>query len=276
MKRSLRRCHSGFGQMMFECLEDRRLLSVALPGATSTAVSPLLTSPITIAPTPTVLAGTTIHAETNQPFRAVIGTIRGLPALPAAYKLQGTINWGDGTPSSAAQFVPQPGGLIDVLGAHTYTTAESEQISVLVTAVPPAGSLAPVKLIGVIHSKATVIAPDGGVTLNETAGVAFTANLGTFNSPLSLLSMTAVISWGDGTQSVGKIVALPNGGPVPDFAVFGSHTYAATGSYLVHITVYSAKPTPVTSPTATTPTGILVAQIDTVIDVLPVLLTAAG
>lgn len=270
MNASLYRSAARFGVALVERLEGRRLLSVVVPTAPA-GVSPALISPrpIPIASAGTILTGTIVHAETNQPFRAVIGTIRGLTTLPTGYMLQGTINWGDGTPTSPAQFVPQPNGVIDVLGAHTYTKAGADSIGVAVTAAAPAGSLAPVKLIGVFHSKATVIAPNGGVTLNETVGVPFTANLGTFRSTLSSLTMTAVISWGDGTRSVGKIVALPNAGPVPDFAVFGDHTYAAIGSYAVHIVVFSSQP----SPLATTPV-ILVAQLDSVIDVLPPLGTA--
>ena len=274
MKPSLRRSPSRLGHAAVEPLEDRRLLSVAMPAAPA-AVSPALIGPIPITTTGTILSGTIIHAETSQPFRAVIGTTRGLPAAPTGYSLQGAINWGDGTPTSAAQFVPESNGTIAVLGAHTYTAVGLDNITVIVTAAPPAGSLAPVKLIGVIHSKATVIAPNGGVTLNETAGVPFTANVGFFHSTLSLNTMTAVISWGDGTRSIGKIVALPTTGPIGGFAVFGSHAYAAVGSYAVHVVVFSAQPSPIVSPTATTPPIILVAAFDSVIDVLPPLVTPA-
>jgi hypothetical protein len=263
---------------LIESLEGRRLLSVAVPMATTTYISPPLMPTAPIAITPVVLSGTKIHAETDQAFRAVIGTIRGLPALPSGYTLQGEIDWGDGTPPSAAQFVPQAdgtaAGAIAVLGAHTYTAVGSDDIRVVVTAVPPPWSEAPVRFIGSFHSKANVIAPNGGVTLNETAGVSFTAQLGFFHTTLPASTLTAVIDWNDGTQSLGKIVELPTAGILPTFAVVGTHTYAATASYLVHMTVYSSYPSPIVSPTATTtptttPPVILVAQIDSVIDVLP-------
>jgi hypothetical protein len=77
--------------------------------------------------------------------------------------------------------------------------------------------------------------------------------------------MSAFIDWGDGTQSPGKIVELPTAGPVPTFAVMGSHTYSGTSSYLAHVTVYSSYPP---APTEGPPV-ILVAQFDSVIDVLP-------
>lgn len=268
MDTSLGQSRSSLIRPQMERLEERRLLSVASPAAIGPIYSSgaLLGTVVTAHP---LLTGTAIHAEAGQAFRAVIGTIRGLPALPGAYSLSANINWGDGTPASAAQFVRLADGSIDVLGAHTYAAAGADTIKVVVTAVPPAGSLAPVRVIGTFQSKANVITPNGGVTLNETAGVPFTADVGIFHSTLSSLTMTAIISWGDHTASVGKIVPLPTAGLVPAFAVFGSHSYATTGSYAVHVTVYSAAPTPIVSPVASTSPVILLAQIDSVIDVLP-------
>ena len=104
-----------------------------------------------------------------------------------------------------------------------------------------------------------------------------TVRQGLVAGTIATLTMTAVIDWGDGTQSVGKILALPTADPLAAgaFAVVGSHTYATTDSFLVHITVYSSYPSPIVSPTGTPPV-ILVAQMDTVIDVLPALPTVTA
>jgi hypothetical protein len=255
-----------------EFLESRRLLSVAVPTASAAlGSSGGASSPVAVSTT--TLTGRVINAEANQAFRAVIGTIRGLGPLPTGYTLHGNINWGDGSATSAATFVRQADGSIAVLGDHTYASVGTDDIKVAVTAAGPPGSAIPIRLIGTFHSKANVISSDGGVTLQETAGQAFTANVGFFSSNLSSLTMKAVIQWGDGTQSMGKILALPTAGIVPRFAVMGSHTYANTGSYRVHVVVYVPSPTvgPTPSPTGTAVT--LVAQIDSVIDVLPVLPT---
>ena len=215
----------------------------------------------------------TIHAEVNEPFKAVIGKIAGLAALPTGYTLHGSINWGDGTPSSTATFQHLPNGSIDVIGAHTYTAVATDHITITVTENPPAGSTAPIRAVGQIHSTANVISSSGGVTLQETAGVPFTAAVGSFTSTLSSLHMTAMINWGDGTTSVGKILALPvaNPGTTPiaggRFQIVGSHTYANTRSYLVQVIVTAA---PIPVPGQPTPMFIiLVADIDSVIDVLP-------
>jgi hypothetical protein len=156
-------------------------------------------------------------------------------------------------------------GLIAVLGSHTYDNPGTDKINVVVYATPPAGTLALVRLIGRFQSTAQVIAPDGGVTLNETAGLGFSATLGFFTSNLSASGMIAVIDWGDGQISFGRILALPSAGPIPTFAVVSDHTYSAVASYPLHITVYGVSPTPVASASAV----LIAARIDSVIDVLP-------
>jgi len=274
MSTSPRRSSACISPPLFESLESRQFLSISLPAATTptdafvpTPVRPVLTSAV-------VLSGTGIYAEAGQPFTAVIGTIRDLPPVPRGYTLAATIDWGDGTPKSQASFRRSPDGAIAVIGDHTYAKVGADVITVVVTEDPPPWSELPVRLVGTFRSAAKVIESRGGVTLTETAGVNFTANVGTFRSSLSSNTMTAVIDWGDGTQSRGKIFALPTADPIGGaFAVYGNHTYYKSASYLVHVTVYSATPSPVVGPTATDPPIFLVAQIDSVIDVLPPLVT---
>jgi hypothetical protein len=250
----------------FESLEGRWLFSVAV-SPTAAGFKPAGQLPA-ITASSTILLGRAVNAEAGQEFRAVLGTIRGLKSLPKGYVLAGQINWGDGAGTSLAQFVRQADGTIAVLGDHTYAAVGTDDVTVAVTAVPPVGSLAAVRVIGTLRGKANVISSAGGVTVEETAGAAFTANVGFFSSALSSLTMTAVIRWGDGTLSAGRIEALPSAVGGPNFAVVGSHTYVGTGSYLVHVTVYSPRPTPVARPTAAAAV-MVVAQIDSVVDVLP-------
>lgn len=259
---------------LVESLEDRRLFAVALPAATPDSTSPVATA-VTFAYVRPIFAGRAIHAIADQSFRAVIGVIRMLRPLPPGYSFHGDIDWGDGTPTSEARFVRQGAGAVAVLGEHTYAKEGAFGISVGLTAVPPPWSEAPVRLVGILHSKADVIAADGGVTLNEPAGVDFTARLGFFRATQPPDTLHAVIDWGDGTRSAGKIVTLPTAGIVPTYAVEGAHQYAAAASYLVHVIILSADPGPVADPTDAAPPVALVAQFDSVIDVLPPLPTAA-
>ncbi len=257
-----------------ENLEERRLFSLMVGGGLTLVASPMPT-PIQQPPTSAaILSGRQINAEAGQPFKAVIGSIAPLPLLSSGYVLHGSIDWGDGTADTSATFIRQAGGVTAMIGSHTYSADGSDKITITVTETPPTGTLPIVILLGTIHSTANVISSDGGVTLNESAGVPLTANVGTFSSDLSSLLMNAVIDWGDGTTSAGRILALPTAGPGASlvaggrFAVFGDHTYAQTGSYLVQVTVTAS---PIVDPPGPTPDYvILVAQIDSVIDVLPV------
>ena len=260
---------------LIETLEERRLFSLMVGGGLTLVASPMPT-PIQQPPTSAaILSGRQINAEANQPFKAVIGSISpAYPLLSSGYVLHGSIDWGDGTADTSATFIRQAGSVTAAIGSHTYSADGTDNITITVTETPPTSTLPIVILLGTIHSTANVISSDGGVTLNESAGVPFTANVGTFSSDLSSLLMNAVIDWGDGTTSAGKILALPTADPGASpvaggrFAVFGDHTYAQTGSYLVQVTVTAS---PVVDPPSPTPDYvILVAQIDSVIDVLPV------
>src|SRR4029077_14300988 len=136
-----------------------------------TAASVVIGADASATPSTVVLAGVSIHGQTNQFFRAIVGTIQNLPTVPTAYRFRGSINWGDGKPNTYATFAKQTDGSIAVLGAHTYTAVSVDDIPVIITAVPPPLTALPVLLIGTFHSSATVFAPDGGVTLEETVGV---------------------------------------------------------------------------------------------------------
>jgi hypothetical protein len=271
---------------LIEALENRRLLSTVV----GPIVGPILPTP----PIPPVsissatLVGNPIHAEANQAFKAALGSIQDLK-LPTGYTLQGTINWGDGSPTSAATFVKRIDGTVEVVGSHTYVGVGSDPISVLITESNPISTTAAVVLVGTLKTTATVISSPGGVTLEETGDVPFTANVGSFSSNLSLSTMTAVINWGDGTSSIGRILATPVTPPASGadvsvvggtFVVDGSHIYARSGSYVVHVSVTSRPvvppPVTVTSTSAEPPIIIDVAEIDSVIDVLSLSPVAAS
>ncbi|HUB24422.1 MAG TPA: hypothetical protein VL992_03255 [Tepidisphaeraceae bacterium] len=260
------------GAACVEALEDRRLLSVTLP------VSPLLpiiatpTPPIVVPPSATI--GNLIHAEPGEAFTAVLGTVPGMKALPAGYTLKGEINWGDGTETSPVTFVTEAGGSIAVEGSHTYAANGFREISVVFTEIPPPGTAAPALLAGRLTAEADVMGSAGGVTVEETADKPFTATVGLFTTTFSESELHAEISWGDGTTSMGTIMAAPtaSGSLVPTFVVSGTHDYTKTGSYLVTVIVLaSVTPPPAATPTPTPEPPIIavVADIESVIDVLP-------
>jgi hypothetical protein len=257
-----------------EALEDRRLLSVTGPSSPLLPIIATPTPPITVPPVATI--GNLIHAEPGEAFTAVLGTLPGIRAEPAGYVLKGEISWGDGTADSAATFVTEADGSIAVEGSHTYAANGFRLITITFTQVPPPGTAAPALLVGRLTAEANVLGSPGGVTVEESAGTPFTATVGLFHTTFSESELRAEISWGDGTTSMGTILATPSatGSLVPTFAVSGSHTYARTGSYLVSVIVLASviPPPPMgasATPTPEPPIIAVVADIESVIDVLP-------
>jgi hypothetical protein len=73
------------------------------------------------------------------------------------------------------------------------------------------------------------------------SGANFENTIATFTDPNSLTQLppsnySALITWGDGSTSVGQIVNDPSG-PNEGFDILGAHTYAQPGDYPVSVTV---------------------------------------
>ncbi len=221
-----------------EVLEERRLLSVS-------------GSPIIIPPTPTPVPpvtfaargyGVTLNLKAGQPFNGYLGDLVGAK-VPAGFIVSSSVNWGDGTAASAGTVKIGSTGNIDVGGSHTYTRIGRYAITIAVTATPapaPTGAAAaPILLyLGSIHSKANVTS-SGSVTLHETAGVPFTAVVGTFSYIGVPTGLAANIDWGDGSApSAGKIaISAIWAAALFNFKVIGSHTYANPGKYPIVVTI---------------------------------------
>jgi hypothetical protein len=221
---------------LIETLEDRRLLSVTLP------LTPIVQQPpppTAVTPVTNLLHAVPVTAEATDSFTATVATLPST-GIASGLILRGTINWGDGTPTSQASFVHVPNSTtIRVLGSHKYANAGKFTVTVSVFGSPNVvGPLKPPVIInvGTVKTTATVSDDDdGGVTLTETAGKKFTARLGSFDFLSIDLLVSAKIEWGDGITSAGDLHGgLLAGG---EFNVFGTHTYAKPGTYKVHIIV---------------------------------------
>jgi hypothetical protein len=113
--------------------------------------------------------------------------------------------------------------------------------------------------------------PSSGVTLKETVNHKFTAKLGEFTFKTVDEALNAVINWGDGTHSAGKLVGSYATGK---YYVQGTHTYTHADTYAVDVKIF-ARPigSPVTpsSPVAefgatikakaATPTGVSLTEV---------------
>jgi hypothetical protein len=188
-----------------------------------------------------------------------------------------TIKWGDGTtspgtivlapaqslllgrPSPLGGTLHLPGGL-EVQGTHTYTHLGDYLISATVTSRAGALTLgskahivnAPLLPLapGQLHNQPSAVTPV--LVLQASEGVAMPqTQVASFfdTNPFGVLAdHSAVISWGDGTTSIGLIKPVNGIGPLATqldhFIVVGSHTYAQAGSFTVTTTIQdTTKPT---------------------------------
>jgi hypothetical protein len=227
---------------LLEPLEERRLMSV------STGVAAIaLESPAgalvhgTLATVQNVGKGVPVSAEATDEFTAVLGI---LPAntIDHVARLHGDITWGDGKPVSAAKFVRNADGSIKVIGTHAYYEAEKFNISVNIWKSPAVTGVVTPPLaieVGVLKTVANIRAEaEGGRSLIEVATRKFTVDLGSFDMPSIDLGFSATVDWGDGHKSDGVVIQTAHYGS-GEFDVLGTHTYAKTGTFTVHIKVFT-------------------------------------
>jgi hypothetical protein len=155
----------------------------------------------------------------------VIADVIGSDEYLANAFASATVDWGDGTPTTAATLA---GALIT--GSHTY--AEEGDFTITVTVHDLDGT-------STITSMATV--SDAPLSATPTSfGVLkrmpFSGTVATFtdaNPAAPVSDFTASIDWGDGQVTTG-VINMQAGGV---FAVAGSHTFKGRGDYPVTVTV---------------------------------------
>src|SRR5215208_8329604 len=81
--------------------------------------------------------GVQITAESGTEFSGVVGAFQHSGKEDSNRDYTGTIDWGDGTPATAATFVPPPGpedatGEVQVRGTHTWTQPGTYTVTVTV------------------------------------------------------------------------------------------------------------------------------------------------
>jgi hypothetical protein len=193
---------------------------------------------------------------------------RGFPALPAALRLAGalgapfaegtalsnvfleaftdrnlnatagdfkaTVDWGDGTGVQSAIVTQTSPGNFSVSGNHTYLKPGMFPIQVSITDTEFGGDTLN-QTVGplTITDPALVAAASAPPTINTEVNAPLTDVLiGQFTDPNALAKPSDfaadVTNWGDGLTSGATVVETSVDGSGAHFAVFGSHTYAAT------------------------------------------------
>jgi hypothetical protein len=225
---------------IFESLEVRRFLSAApLAGhdGPGTVASAAVVAPLTTGPKPTE-GGETLTETAGQRFTAKLGefTYKTVDQI-----LKAVINWGDGTKSEGKLVGSYATGEYYVQGTHTYTHPGTFKVDVKVFGKPAGSPITPTsplaQFTSVINVKPGTPRPSrGGRMLTEVAGRKFTDRLGEIEFRAVDQLLNAVIDWGDGTHSDGKLVGSYATG---EYYILGTHTYAHAGTYKVDVTVYA-------------------------------------
>ncbi len=188
---------------------------------------------------PEVTGGVTINDTEGAPTGAVTLATFTDPALTSPTKgdFTATIDWGDGSATTAGTVTGAAGGPFTVTSAagHTYAEEGSHTITVSVTDTNNATSSATdTASVGDAPLTAGTVSVGGGVAgvTPATLTATFTdANLG---APTSDFSGT--INWGDGTAPT-TFASSNVTGAIGSFVVSGSHTYANAGNDNVIVTI---------------------------------------
>jgi hypothetical protein len=159
--------------------------------------------------------------------------------------LSPTIDWGDGTPSSAGTLVPGPAAS-HVSGTHTYRLAGSYAGTVTYTC-PTFVGVQQVQFTSTVSD--APLTPTGvdftGAVVTELTRT--TAHVADANPDSVSTDFTANIDWGDGSTSAGTVSSAGGGG----YDIAGSHTYEEPGSYTVTTSVFDPGGSTTASSTAT-------------------------
>jgi len=139
-----------------------------------------------------------------------------------------TINWGDGTPTSAGTV----NSIGQVTGTHTY--AEEGTYHAVINWKDAKGSNRTTPFDVRVADAPLTASP---VNFTALQGTQFSGSVATFtdaNPGGTASDFSATINWGDGTATTAGTVAAAQGG---GFVVNGTHTYASTGSFTTTVSI---------------------------------------
>lgn len=183
-------------------------------------------SPAELVAVPVGNVSFTAGAESTQ----TVGSFRDLDPSTPASAFTASINWGDGAVSAEGTVLGPPGGPFLVTGAHAYSRAGTYEIAV--DGEDDQGRR--IHIVSQAVVKPANLIPITTYSSQSVSGTTISGRLATFTdgNPLSSLDhYTAVIDWGDGTESEGE-VSGDNGGP---YTVGGTHTYESRRPYTASI-----------------------------------------
>ena len=171
-----------------------------------------------------------INALSTVPFVNVpIAFFADTQPSTLASEYTATIDWGDGQPSSAG-VITAVAGAFQVAGSHTYAQPGTYPVSIHMQHT--SGRATTLQTTANVQNGSLQVTGLDVVAIKmvplTAVPVALITDVGSAASDFS-----ALIQWGDNTQSAGTIVSLGAG----TFQVVGTHTYSATGTFDISVQI---------------------------------------
>jgi hypothetical protein len=202
-------------------LNDTDGTAAAIGNASVTVASPYFGS------------GAKVNAPEGTAVTAAVASFTDANTADTASAFTATIAWGDGTASTGV--VTGSNGAFSIAGASGHVYAAEGSYTATTTVTHTADSAQLVLTGAVTASEADSFAGGTVPAIAATAGKAYTGTVATFTdlyTANTAADLTATITWGDGTTSIGTVTDV-NGA----VSVSGSHTYAAAGTDAVSVTL---------------------------------------
>jgi|GEM_PF-6337443 len=181
----------------------------------------------TVTDAPLTATGTAISAAQGvDSVAVVVATFTDANPNATTADFGASIDWGDGSSGDSFATVTQTGNTFSVTGDHTYLSQGAFTVTTTITQAGGAVTVATsTATVGVGPITATA------ASLNATGGVAASSiTVATFTGTAAVTA--AAIDWGDGST--------PTSGVVGNGVINGDHTYAASGTYTVNVTLTDA------------------------------------
>ena len=192
---------------------------------------------------PLVAVGTNATAQAGDEFSRALAAFGSadLPSPTAGPEASytATIDWGDGSSTTAGTVVPTGNGGYLVVGSHHYTTPGTDNYQVTIddasgNSATATGTVQVTAAMLVAHA---LPVESDGLSVDGANVAAFIDTGGA--DPLA--NYSATIDWGDGSTTSGTIGSgvspLDASLAGAYFTVAGSHSYAATGDYTFSVTI---------------------------------------
>ncbi len=206
-----------------------------------TPVLPVLTGNATVTDATISTQAVQFSRVEGQVFNGVVARFVDTNIYGVLSDYAATIQWGDGTPPTAATFRDAGDRTIEVLGTHQYAAYAANAANTFnVVVTVQAGSTSKQVVASTARVTDAPITLTPAPALNLTEGVPFAGTLATFvdaNPVGTAADFVATLTWGDGVTEAATLVPA---GPAT-YRVQGTHAFHY-GTYPIEITVASSRP----------------------------------